>query len=139
MDPLRLMVLIVIVAALAGILAGLSILIRQGARAARIRGAGAGPIIQWRQLATASGPSALFKDKLRVVDTVGTSTSRFVPLFRSAIADPVDGTAFEEGETVVHCTCGTNYHQHSWQWIGEKNQGKCVSCKRPGLVTSYVC
>ena len=136
MEPFRLLALLVIATAVVGILAGLSILIWEAARAARIRDANAEPIIRWRQL---SGPGASFKDRLRIVDTPGTGITRFLPLFRAAIADPVDGTAFEQGETVVHCACGTNYHQHSWQWIGEKNQGKCVSCKRPGLVSSYVC
>ena len=45
--------------------------------------------------------------------------------------DPVDGTAFEEGEPIVRCACGTNYHQHSWQWLSEKMNAKCVNCKRP--------
>ena len=136
MEPFRLFALLVIAAAVVGILAGLSVLIWKAARAARIRNANAEPTIRWRQL---SEPGASFKGRLRIVDTPGTGITRFLPLFRAAIADPVDGTAFEQGETVVHCACGTNYHQHSWQWIGEKNQGKCVSCKRPGLVSSYVC
>lgn len=47
------------------------------------------------------------------------------------LIDPVDGTAFEEGEPIVRCACGTNYHQHSWQWLSEKMNAKCVNCKRP--------
>lgn len=139
MEPFRLFTLFVIAVALVGILTGLSVLVRQAAHAARILDANAEPIIQWRQLAGESSPVASFKDRLRIIGTTGVGITRFVPLFRSAVADPVDGTAFEEGETIIHCACGTNYHQHSWEWIGEKNQGKCVSCKRPGLVTSYVC
>jgi len=47
------------------------------------------------------------------------------------LIDPVDGTAFEEGEPIVRCACGTNYHQHSWQWLSEKMNARCVNCKRP--------
>ncbi len=139
MEPLRLLTLLAIAVAIVGILTGLSVVVRQAARMARIGDANAGPIIQWRQLAGVSEPYAPVTDRLRVIDVAGTGITRFVPLSRSAVADPVDGTAFEEGEIVVHCACGTNYHQHSWQWVGEKNQGKCVSCKRPGLVTSWAC
>ncbi len=138
MDPLRLLALLAIAVAVIGILAGLSLVVQQAAHAARID-ADTGPIIQWRQLAGGPEPSTPVNDTLRLVDAAGSGITRFVPLFRSAIADPVDGTAFQQGETVVHCACGTKYHQHSWQWIGEKNQGKCVSCKRSGLVSSWVC
>lgn len=48
-----------------------------------------------------------------------------------SITDPVDGTTFQDGEIIVRCACGTNYHQHSWQWLMEKAGGKCVNCKRP--------
>ena len=53
-------------------------------------------------------------------------TDEILPLI-----DPVDGTAFEEGEPIVRCACGTNYHQHSWQWLSEKMNARCVNCKRP--------
>lgn len=54
------------------------------------------------------------------------TTDEILPLI-----DPVDGTAFEEGEPIVRCACGTNYHQHSWQWLSEKMNARCVNCKRP--------
>ena len=54
------------------------------------------------------------------------TTDEILPLI-----DPVDGTAFEEGEAIVRCACGTNYHQHSWQWLSEKINARCVNCKRP--------
>ncbi len=60
-----------------------------------------------------------------------------LPTSDISIIDPVDGTAFQEGETIVRCRCGTNYHQHSWQWIGEKNGARCVNCKCVDLVSTY--
>jgi hypothetical protein len=48
------------------------------------------------------------------------------------IADPIDGTIFQQGEPVVRCACGAAYHAHSWQWLAANNGGKCVSCKRAG-------
>ncbi len=47
-----------------------------------------------------------------------------------SLMDPVDGTAFQEGESITRCACGTNYHTHSWQWLMEKAEGRCVNCKR---------
>lgn len=44
--------------------------------------------------------------------------------------DPVDGTAFQEGDSIARCVCGTNYHLHSWQWLMEQADGRCVNCKR---------
>ena len=110
MEPFRLLALLVIATAIVGIVAGLSVLIWEAASTARIRDANAEPTIRWRQL---SEPGASFKGRLRIVDTPGTGIARFVPLFRSAIADPVDGTAFEQGETVVHCACGTTWKTRS--------------------------
>lgn len=52
--------------------------------------------------------------------------------------DPVDGTSFSPGETVIRCGCGAVYHSHSWQWLSEKNGGKCVSCKRAGISTTAI-
>jgi hypothetical protein len=45
------------------------------------------------------------------------------------MTDPVDGTAFQVGDDVARCACGTNYHMHSWQWLMEKAEGRCVNCK----------
>ena len=53
-------------------------------------------------------------------------------IHQEMLADPVDGTLFHAGENILRCACGTSYHTQSWQWIGEKNGGKCVSCKRVG-------
>jgi len=53
-----------------------------------------------------------------------------VAMQQDAVADPVDGTPFQPGESVLRCSCGTSYHAHSWQWIGEKNGGRCVNCKQ---------
>ena len=144
MELSHLLALLMIAVAVIGILAGLAVLVRRGAQAARVRNPkeheeNVESLIQWNQLADLSKP-------LQVLDMglVGNSGSRsgmarFVPVFSSLIADPVDGTAFQQGETVIRCACGTNYHQHSWEWIGEKNQGKCVSCKRSGLISTYMC
>lgn len=57
--------------------------------------------------------------------TVKVSAHNILPM-----VDPVDGTAFEEGEDIARCACGTNYHMHSWQWLMEKAEGRCVNCKR---------
>lgn len=54
------------------------------------------------------------------------------------IADPIDGTYFEQGEPVVRCSCGTTYHVQSWQWIGEKLGGKCVTCKSVGSTSNLI-
>jgi hypothetical protein len=54
------------------------------------------------------------------------------------IADPIDGTYFQQGEPVVRCCCGTTYHVQSWQWIGEKLGGQCVTCKRMGLTSNLI-
>ena len=43
--------------------------------------------------------------------------------------DPVDGTSFQKGESIARCACGTNYHLHSWEWLMEKAEGRCVNCK----------
>ena len=149
MEPSHLVVLIIITVAIMGIGAGLSVLVLRGATAARVRGheQNAEAMIQWRQLANIPKQSISPKEitphalDMALVGDVGSRSgiTRFAPLFSSVIADPVDGTAFAQGETVVHCACGTNYHQHSWHWIGEKNQGKCVSCKKSGGVSTYVC
>ncbi|HEV2988987.1 MAG TPA: hypothetical protein VG759_11130 [Candidatus Angelobacter sp.] len=143
----HLLALLVILSAVLCILGGLSVLVVRGAQASAIRRSETNveAILGWNQLPVPSKPEILFRDKtLPIFDTELLSSAgstsgiaRFTPVFNSLIADPVDGTAFEQGETVVHCSCGTNYHQHSWQWIGEKNQGKCVSCKRAGLISVH--
>jgi hypothetical protein len=52
--------------------------------------------------------------------------------------DPVDGTAFQEGDSIARCVCGTNYHLHSWQWLMEQADGRCVNCKRLAAVQQRV-
>jgi hypothetical protein len=52
---------------------------------------------------------------------------------QTAIADPVDGTYIQPGEPIVRCACGTTYHLQSWQYLGEKLEGKCVNCKRSNM------
>jgi hypothetical protein len=66
------------------------------------------------------------------LDSIAPNTE---PKQRRAVIDPLDGTAFEPQEAVVRCSCGTVYHEDSWQWIGEKNGAKCVNCKKVGVVT----
>ncbi|HEV2962457.1 MAG TPA: hypothetical protein VG649_11570 [Candidatus Angelobacter sp.] len=152
MGSSHLLALLMIAVAVLSILAGLLVLVRQGVQAARVRGPkeneeNAEAMIQWNQLADLPKPGLSLREKTQqVLDMAfaGSATSRngvarFVPVFNSMIADPVDGTAFQKGETVIHCACGTNYHQHSWEWIGEKNQGRCVSCKRSGMISTYMC
>jgi len=53
-------------------------------------------------------------------------------IHQEILADPVDGTLFQAGESILRCSCGTGYHTDSWQWLREKNGGRCVSCKQAG-------
>ncbi|HEV3037682.1 MAG TPA: hypothetical protein VHA33_07855 [Candidatus Angelobacter sp.] len=145
----HLLALLMILSVVLCILGGLSVLVVRGAQAGGIRRSETNieAILAWNQLPVPSKSEILFRDKtLPICDTELLSSAgsrsgiaRFTPVFNSLIADPVDGTAFEQGEPIVRCACGTNYHQHSWQWLGEKNQGKCVSCKRAGLISNYLC
>jgi hypothetical protein len=51
-------------------------------------------------------------------------------LTEQILADPIDGTTFQQGEAIVRCACGAAYHAYTWQWLAANNGGKCVSCKR---------
>jgi hypothetical protein len=86
-------------------------------------------VIQWSE----TGALHLLKQNAlgRIGQALSGFSSRAVPVNVLSITDPVDGTTFQEGETIIRCACGTNYHQHSWQWLMEKAGGKCVNCKRP--------
>ncbi len=55
---------------------------------------------------------------------------------QSSIADPIDGTYIEPGEPIVRCECGTTYHLQSWQYLGEKLEGRCVNCKRINMAST---
>jgi hypothetical protein len=62
--------------------------------------------------------------------------SSFPAVRQETLADPVDGTQFKTGEKILRCACGTGYHTHSWQWIGENNGGRCVTCKQVACLAS---
>lgn len=70
------------------------------------------------------------KTMSRVSKVITGLTVKPLPQNALPMMDPVDGTAFQEGESIAHCVCGTNYHMHSWQWLMEKAGGRCVNCKR---------
>jgi hypothetical protein len=137
--------LLVIIAALCvSIIAGVACLLIRGADAARSKGAlrfssrGAKDQIIWRDIARQ--PFRLLIGQLlnRLHQAAG-GISRLVQADTRAdflqISDPVDGTGFEPGETIMRCACNTCYHLHTWNWLGDKNSGKCVNCDRAGMVS----
>jgi len=139
MESSHLFFLLVITGALVWAVAGVSVLVWRGHQAAQHNNADRP--IQWNEA------SHLLREqngilKQKALQLLGTAfAGKFWPKARASgslavsdyvIADPVDGTAFQEGETIIQCACGTNYHQQSWQWIIAKNSGHCVNCKRPG-------
>ena len=142
MNSSHLFLLLMITSALVCAIAGVSFLLWRGYQAAHNN---AGHPIQWNEAShLLREQSGILKQKaLQLLSTAfagklwpKASASGSLAISDHVIADPVDGTAFQEGETIIQCTCGTNYHQQSWQWIIAKNSGHCVNCKRPGLTTS---
>ena len=143
MEAWHLVFLLVITGALVCAIAGVSFLLWRGYRPAGLNHADGS--IRWSE-ATDLLRQRSASLKLKVLQLLGAgklwSKVRIAsspPVSDYVIADPVDGTAFQEGETIIQCACGTNYHQHSWEWLGEKNHGKCVSCKRSDLISTYMC
>lgn len=138
MQPHHLFLLHVILAVVACIFTGLSFLLRRGLQSARMHvpRPNEGGIVRWKEsMNSARSGMALARRILRRLAWRGQMAGR-VPVSESIIADPVDGTVFQEGEIIIRCVCGTSYHQCSWQWLGEKNEGKCVNCRRPGLIST---
>ena len=127
--------LVVIASAVMCIIYGLFVLFWNAFEAAKVRSNAVSPelagntLMQWNEAASLT----LLKQK-----TLSRISQIFSGGFSSEagrnevlqIIDPVDGTAFEAGDGMIRCACGTNYHQHSWQWLKEKVGGKCVNCKR---------
>ena len=136
MNSSHLFLLLLITGALVCAIAGVSFLLWRGYQAAQ-RNHADRPI-QWKEATSLlREQSGILKQRaLQLLSTM--FGGKFWPKASSlavsdhVIADPVDGTAFHEGETIIQCACGTNYHQQSWQWIIAKNSGQCVNCKRPG-------
>jgi hypothetical protein len=148
METQHLILLLISLSAVVCILAGLCVLLWRGFQVAGLRAGGEFPhelerdsLIRWNETTTFTAfrqktlesVKEVFSRKLSSITGAGGR----MPASAIAVTDPVDGTAFQEGETIIRCKCGTNYHQHSWQWIGEKNGAKCVNCKRPGLISTY--
>ncbi|MBM3269406.1 MAG: hypothetical protein FJZ01_17320 [Candidatus Sericytochromatia bacterium] len=53
--------------------------------------------------------------------------------------DPLDGTLLEPGERVVVClSCGTGYHQASWDFLLAHNAGACCNCRFTSELTYVV-
>ena len=85
-------------------------------------------VIQWNETDTLNlARQNAFSKISQVLSTFSVKTR---PANVLSISDPVDGTTFQDGNIIVRCACGTNYHQHSWQWLLEKAGRKCVNCKR---------
>jgi len=140
MESSHLFLLLVTMGALVCAIAGVLVLLWRGYEAAQRNNADRP--IQWKEAThLLREKSGILKQKaLQLLSTVfagrfwpKASASGSLAISDHVIADPVDGTAFQEGETIIQCACGTNYHQQSWQWIIAKNSAKCVNCKRPGL------
>ncbi len=50
--------------------------------------------------------------------------------------DPLDGTVLEEGERAVVClSCNTGYHQTSWDFLAQRNNGACANCRKSSNFT----
>lgn len=81
-------------------------------------------------LSLPSSVTSVVKKILRFARIQQTSQPENPFALTEQIADPIDGTIFQQGEPVVRCACGAAYHAHSWQWLAANNGGKCVSCKR---------
>lgn len=60
--------------------------------------------------------------------------SRSLRVKMESLMDPIDGTGFAPGETILRCTCGTAYHADSWPWLQENNASRCVGCKKAGQI-----
>ncbi|HEY6352163.1 MAG TPA: hypothetical protein VI636_22430 [Candidatus Angelobacter sp.] len=161
METSHLVLLLAIFGAVAGILGRMVLLLMRGAAAAKAAGsvaattgiapALAGPPqdgINWREInALPTPPLSSDRQYLRLLRNFTLPRIPWLPaaegqrevtiltIQREAVADPVDGTLFQPGENVLRCSCGTCYHPHSWQWIGEKNGGRCVSCKQVALAS----
>ena len=140
MNSSHVFLLLMITGALVCAIAGVSFLLWRGYQAAQRNNADRP--IQWKEAThLLREQSGILKQKalqLLAMAFAGkfwpkASASGSLAISDHVIADPVDGTAFQEGETIIQCACGTNYHQQSWQWIIAKNAGQCVNCKRPGL------
>ncbi|PYP93571.1 MAG: hypothetical protein DMG65_00355 [Candidatus Angelobacter sp. Gp1-AA117] len=135
MAPQHLIFLFVIMVMAVSIFTGLTVLVRSAFKTAQLRHEPAkistvDGFIRWNE----ADAVTLFGQKTlshinRIVS--GKIFSRRAMDEVLPLIDPVDGTAFEEGEPIIRCACGTNYHQHSWQWLSEKMNAKCVNCKRP--------
>jgi hypothetical protein len=132
---------------------GLARLLKQGATTARLRNSSsssvilsaASELIKWQETRGLAAYSRFFQWK--PLQELCSLVLRNRPLIRrypdslavskpERLADPVDGTPFQRGETIARCACGTSYHLDSWQWLSTKNAGRCVNCKRSGPVSS---
>ena len=84
-------------------------------------------VIQW----TEGGALTLLTQKTmgRVNQVLTSLGAKTLPQSVLPMMDPVDGTSFQKGESIARCACGTNYHIHSWEWLMEKAEGRCVNCK----------
>jgi hypothetical protein len=138
----HLLLLLIDIAAMLCVLSGLLAVLWRGFQVARVGrdGSKSDGLIRWNEAINPMQSSAsLVRRKMRLFARIlqfKVKAGRAAMLSESIIADPVDGTVFQPGEILVRCACGTSYHQHSWQWLGQKNQGKCVNCKRAGLIST---
>ena len=127
----HLIFLILMMAAVAGSLAGVIALFWNAfqagkKQAARTDHAAAGAI-RWTEGAALT---LMQKTVSKMNRALAGLTVKTLPQNVLLMIDPVDGTAFQKGDSIARCACGTNYHIHSWEWLTEKAEGRCVNCKR---------
>jgi len=150
MEAHLLALLLITISSTLCVAAGVLVLLWRGHQAAGVRACGhsssakADGLITWNETSTLATTRQKTLEALRRAFTsklssiTGAKDRLPVSAMSTPVIDPVDGTAFQAGETIVRCRCGINYHQHSWQWVGENNHAKCVNCKRPGLISTYI-
>lgn len=148
MEDSHLLILLGILGAVLAILVRLAVILMLGARAAASR-SGSFNVgtwedgINWREInALPMVPPVAEKLYQRLLKNfklpqmpwrpANPGKAPIMAIHQEILADPIDGTLFQAGESILRCSCGTSYHAQSWQWLGEKNEGKCVSCKRVG-------
>lgn len=147
MEASHLLILLGILGAVLAILVRLAVILMLGAARAASRSGSFNPGtwqdgINWREInalpVVLPVPEKLYQRLLKNFKLpqmpwrTNPGKAPVMAIHQEILADPIDGTLFQAGESILRCSCGTSYHAQSWQWLGEKNGGKCVSCKRAG-------
>jgi len=149
METQEFLLLLLVAAAIFGILSLIGRELRRGARLAQLKplestatNVNAPKMLQWQEVPVISRRPLFWLEALRNCLSKPTSWSwtlrpsvSLQKTYVSHIADPVDGTNFGPGETIIRCACGACYHLESWRWVSDKNAGKCVECRRTGITS----